>query len=94
MWILIRAGHKRFIRITRLPEVVSVSIGSVPGLKAESGVEVLVVEDDGEASALVVHVVRLGVLVHRHPGHVRLRPGGNPGTPESPGITLRGHIDA
>ena len=70
-----------------LPEVISVGVSPVPGLEAQPGVKVLVVEDDGEAATLVVHVVRLGVLFHRHPGHARLRPARS-GATEPPGIAL------
>jgi hypothetical protein len=69
------------------PEVVLVGVGAVPGLEAEPRVEVLVVEEDGDAAALVVHVVRLGVALDRHAGHVLL--GRHPRNAKAPGITLK-----
>ena len=72
-----------------LPEVVSVSISPVPSLEAKSGVKVLVVEDNGEAAALVAHIVCFRVLVHRHQSNIGLGPNRSSGAAEPPGISLR-----
>ena len=83
-------GHwiKAKLSKTSMPEIVSVGVGSVSRFESEPGVKVFVVEDDGGAALLVVHVVRLRVLLHGHSRHIRLRASWNPGA-EAPSIALR-----
>ena len=53
-----------------LLQVVPVCVCAVPLLEPQPGVEVHVVEDEGDAPAPVVHVVHLAVLLHGHAGLV------------------------
>eukprot|EP00095_Tigriopus_kingsejongensis_P001513 maker-scaffold220_size252247-snap-gene-0.17 protein:Tk01513 transcript:maker-scaffold220_size252247-snap-gene-0.17-mRNA-1 annotation:"peroxisome biogenesis factor 1-like" len=73
-------------------QVVPIRIGSIPLLQGQSVVEVHVIEDEGHSTALVVHVVGLGIFFHGHAGHIG---GHTPRTPtKAQGITLiiRDHL--
>ena len=69
----------------RVLQVVPVRVSAVPLLEPQPGVEVHVVEDEGDAPAPVVHVVHLAVLLHGHAGLVGAQ-GAAAATAEAPGV--------
>ena len=69
-------------------EIVSIGISPVSSLESQTWVKIFVIEDDGEAATLVIHVVHLGVTFDRHLRDVLVRTCLNTASSESPSVSL------